>query len=388
MSRAVELALRGPRAGINPQVGCVLLAPDGRTLAEGWHRGAGTPHAEVDALSNLADPRDAIGATAVVTLEPCNHHGRTGPCSEALIGAGVDRVVYAVPDPGVSSAGGGARMRAAGLDVESGLLADRAGEAIRPWLTAMRLHRPFVTVKWASSLDGRAAAADGSSRWITGPEARADVHRFRSEHDAIVVGTGTVLADDPALTARLGDDLYPHQPAPVVIGTRPVPASAAVRAHPLPVRVHATHDLGAVLASLFDDGVRSVFVEGGPTLASAFLRAGLVDDVVAYLAPTLIGGPIVALDDLGVDTIGDQRRLDLKSVELLGDDVRILARPRPASATPASDSGSTSATSASATPASATSASATPASATHASAAALTARGAHRGRLTTIPKEL
>lgn len=328
MRRALELALLGPRAGVNPQVGCVLLAPDGRVLAEGWHHGAGTPHAEVDALSHLAKSADARGATAVVTLEPCNHHGRTGPCSQALIDAGVSRVLYAVPDPGEASAGGGERMRAAGLDVESGLLRDEAEEAIRPWLTAMRLRRPFVTVKWASSLDGRAAATDGSSRWITGPAARDDVHRRRSEHDAIVVGTGTVLADDPALTARSARGLLEHQPVPVVIGTRPVPPGAAVRRHPHPLRVHATHDLGAVLASLFDDGVRSVFVEGGPTLASAFLRAGLADEIVAYVAPTLLGGPVVALGDLGVPTIDRQRRLRLTSVELLGDDLRLVARPR------------------------------------------------------------
>ncbi|WP_378147599.1 bifunctional diaminohydroxyphosphoribosylaminopyrimidine deaminase/5-amino-6-(5-phosphoribosylamino)uracil reductase RibD [Cnuibacter sp. UC19_7] len=342
MSRALELALRGPRAGVNPQVGCVLLDPDGRVLAEGWHRGAGTAHAEVDALSRLADPAAAAGATAVVTLEPCNHHGRTGPCSEALIAAGVSRVLYAVPDPGVASAGGGERMRAAGLDVESGLLRDEAEEAIRPWLTALRLGRPFVTVKWASSLDGRAAAADGSSRWITGPAARDDVHRRRGEHDAIVVGTGTVLADDPALTARSGDGLLEHQPIPVVIGTTPVPVDAAVRHHPHPLRVHATHDLGAVLASLFDDGVRSVFVEGGPTLASAFLRAGLVDEVVAYLAPTLLGGPITALGDLDVSTIDEQRRLRFTSVDLVGDDVRLVARPLASDTDPSARDGRTS----------------------------------------------
>ena len=200
MRRALDLAARGP-VGVNPQVGAVLLAADGTTLAEGWHRGAGTAHAEVDALSHL--PAGAArGATAVVTLEPCNHTGRTGPCAVALIEAGVARVVYALDDPVAVSHGGAETLRAAGVEVEAGVEADAALTLIDPWVTAARLGRPHVTVKWAQSLDGRAAADDGTSQWITGAAARADVHRRRAEADAIVVGTGTVLADDPALTAR------------------------------------------------------------------------------------------------------------------------------------------------------------------------------------------
>jgi diaminohydroxyphosphoribosylaminopyrimidine deaminase / 5-amino-6-(5-phosphoribosylamino)uracil reductase len=332
MHRAFEIARFGPRHGVNPQVGCVLLDADGRLLAEGWHRGAGTPHAEVAALAALVDSLDAVGATAVVSLEPCDHHGRTGPCSVALIDAGVARVVYAVADPGEHSSGGAERLRAAGVEVQDGVLRDAGEELIRPWLTALRLGRPFVTVKWASSLDGRAAAADGSSRWITGAEARADVHRRRAEHDAIVVGTGTLLADDPALTARDGESLLAHQPAPVVIGERPVPVGAAVLAHPLPVRAFAHHDLALVLDELYRDEVRSVFVEGGPTLASAFFAAGLVDEVLVYLAPTLLGGPRTALTDLGVGDIGRQLRLELTDVSRLGDDLRLVARPLQAAA--------------------------------------------------------
>jgi diaminohydroxyphosphoribosylaminopyrimidine deaminase/5-amino-6-(5-phosphoribosylamino)uracil reductase len=327
MARALELARRGPRHGVNPQVGCVLLSPDGDVLAEGWHEGAGTPHAEVAALKALPRPDLARGATAVVSLEPCNHHGRTGPCSVALIDAGVSRVVYAIPARGVRSGGGGERMREAGLDVQQGLLADEAAETIRPWLTAMRLGRPFVTVKWASSLDGRAAAADGSSRWITGPAARADVHRRRADTDAILVGTGTLLADDPELTARDADGLLAHQPAPVVVGRREVPATARVHAHPLPLRTFDGLDLHAMLRELFDAEVRSVLVEGGPTLASAFLAAGLADEVLVYLAPTLIGGPMTAVGDLGVESIGEQRRLVFTDLRRLGDDVLLIARP-------------------------------------------------------------
>ncbi|VXB18066.1 fused diaminohydroxyphosphoribosylaminopyrimidine deaminase;5-amino-6-(5-phosphoribosylamino) uracil reductase [Microbacterium sp. 8M] len=325
MTHALEIARRGPR-GLNPQVGAVILSPAGDVLAEGWHRGAGTPHAEVDALSKLT-PAELRGATAVVTLEPCNHAGRTGPCAQALIDAGVARVVYALDDPGLVSGGGAERMRAAGIDVEAGEQADAAHALIDDWLTVQRLGRPHVTVKWAQSLDGRAAAADGSSQWITGPDARADVHRRRAAADAIVVGTGTVLADDPALTARDGDALMPHQPIPVVIGTRETPADAAVRRHPHEPLFYAGHDLGAVLAELRERGVQRVFVEGGPTLASAFLAAGLVDDVLAYLAPVLLGGPRLALTDIGVASIGEARRLTVTEWLPLGEDLLAIARP-------------------------------------------------------------
>lgn len=327
MSRALALAAHGPR-GVNPQVGAVILSPAGEMLSEGWHRGAGTPHAEVDALSRLA-PGAAAGATAVVTLEPCNHTGRTGPCALALIEAGVARVVYALDDPGMASGGGAERLRAAGVDVESGEQADAAKGLIAAWLEVQRLGRPHVTVKWAQSLDGRAAASDGTSQWITGPAARADVHRRRAEADAIVVGTGTVLADDPALTARDGDALLAHQPVPVVVGARETPAGAAVRRHPHAPLFFPSRDLPAVLADLRDRGVQRVFVEGGPTLASAFLAAGLVDEVLAYLAPVLLGGDRLALTDIGVGTITDARRLTIDEWIPLGPDLLAVARPTP-----------------------------------------------------------
>ncbi|MDT0156567.1 bifunctional diaminohydroxyphosphoribosylaminopyrimidine deaminase/5-amino-6-(5-phosphoribosylamino)uracil reductase RibD [Microbacterium sp. ARD32] len=325
MSRALSLALNGPR-GLNPQVGAVILSAAGAVIAEGWHRGAGTPHAEVDALSKLA-PGQAEGATAVVTLEPCNHTGHTGPCAQALIDAGVARVVYALDDPGADSGGGARRLRAAGLDVECGEQADAAHELIADWLIVQRLGRPHVTVKWAQSLDGRAAASDGTSQWISGPAARADVHRRRAASDAIVVGTGTVLADDPSLTARDGDDLHARQPVPVVIGIRATPANAALRRHPREPLFYSTHDLTAVLADLRARGFQRVFVEGGPALISAFLAAGLADTVLAYLAPVLLGGPRVALTDIGVGTIADVRRLVIDEWLPLGDDLLAVAHP-------------------------------------------------------------
>lgn len=325
MTRALELAALGPR-GVNPQVGALILSPTGEVLAEGWHHGAGTPHAEVDALSKLA-PGAARGATAVVTLEPCNHTGRTGPCAVALQEAGIARVIYALDDPGVASGGGAERLRTAGVDVESGEQAEAAHLLIDGWLTAQRLGRPHVTVKWAQSLDGRAAADDGSSQWITGPEARADVHRRRAASDAIVVGTGTVLADDPALTARDGDTLLPNQPVPVVIGTRPTPDDAALRRHPHEPLFYDTTDLHAVLADLHTRGVQRVFIEGGPTLASAFIAAGLFDRVLAYVAPVLLGGSRVALADVGVSSIGQAHRLAVDEWVPLGADLLAIAHP-------------------------------------------------------------
>jgi diaminohydroxyphosphoribosylaminopyrimidine deaminase/5-amino-6-(5-phosphoribosylamino)uracil reductase len=335
MRRALELAALGPLGGPNPQVGCVILDADGRPIAEGYHRGAGTPHAEVDALHSLPAGA-AAGATAVVTLEPCNHTGRTGPCSVALIEAGVTRVVFALRDPYDHASGGAERLRAAGVEVEEGLLADEAAALNERWLTAVRRGRPWVTAKWAASLDGRIAAPDGTSRWITGPAARADVHRHRAEHGAIVVGTGTVLTDDPSLTARNEDgSLMPAQPLPVVVGARDVPPGAVLRRHPRPFLQVRAHDPAAVLAAVLTEGATSVLLEGGPTLISAFAAAGLVDEYLVYVAPTLLGGHRLATQDLGVATISDQLRLDLREARTLGPDVLVVARPHSAG-TPAS----------------------------------------------------
>ncbi|MBK4348850.1 bifunctional diaminohydroxyphosphoribosylaminopyrimidine deaminase/5-amino-6-(5-phosphoribosylamino)uracil reductase RibD [Lacisediminihabitans changchengi] len=328
MRHALSLAAHGPAWGVNPQVGCVLLTADGTVLAEGWHRGAGTAHAEVDALSKLS-PGEAVGATAVVTLEPCNHTGRTDPCSEALLAAGVSEVYYSVADPGARSGGGGERLREGGVAVHGGLLAEETERAMRVWLTAERGRRPYVSVKWASSLDGRAAASDGSSQWITGTAARQRVHEQRETADAIVVGTGTVLADDPSLTAR-GDagELMPHQPVPVIIGERSIPEDARLFQHPGPVILTASRDLPAILDALFERDIRHVYVEGGPTLASAFVAAGLVDEYLIYLAPTLLGGAKLALGDLGVPTLSGAHALHIESIEQLGDDLLITAYPK------------------------------------------------------------
>jgi len=325
MARALEIAANGP-SGVNPQVGCVLLDEHGTIVAQGWHRGAGSAHAEVDALSHVADAR---GLTAVVTLEPCNHTGRTGPCSEALLEAGIARLVYSIDDPGEAAAGGAQRLRDGGVEVIGGVLVTEAEEFLRRWLTAARLRRPFVTVKWASSLDGRAAANDGSSQWITGQTARNRVHEQRAASDAILVGTGTVFVDDPSLTARgRGGELLGSQPLPVVIGKRAIPGDAKLWDHPRGVLETGSRDLPDVLSWLFEQGIRSVFVEGGPTLASAFIAAGLVDDFLIYLAPVLLGGTGLAVGDIGVGTMEQAHELTITSIEQVGTDVLVTARPR------------------------------------------------------------
>ncbi|MEO8095065.1 MAG: bifunctional diaminohydroxyphosphoribosylaminopyrimidine deaminase/5-amino-6-(5-phosphoribosylamino)uracil reductase RibD [Pseudolysinimonas sp.] len=342
MRRAFELATQGPVVGGNPQVGAVLLDATGTTVAEGWHRGAGTPHAEVDALGKLTalgrtrpdGGPDASGLTAVVTLEPCNHTGRTGPCSVALLEAGIERVVFAISDPALRSSGGGDHLRAAGVDVIGGVCADEAETFLRVWLASVRRGRPWVTVKWASTLDGRAAAEDGSSQWITGTAARQRVHEQRAASDAILTATGTVLADNPSLTARGdGGELMPHQPIPVVVGERTIPADAAVRHHPAGLIETGTRDLAAVFADLNARGIRRVFVEAGPTLVSAIIAGGFADEYAVYLAPTLLGGDKLAIGELGIPTLSGARRLRLDTVEQLGDDILITATPVSTSST-------------------------------------------------------
>ena len=330
MRRALELAAQGPITGGNPQVGCVLLNDAGDIVAEGWHHGAGTPHAEVDALAQLAHAEDAAGLTAVVTLEPCNHTGRTGPCSVALLAAGVARVVFALPDPGARSSGGAEHLRAGGVEVIAGVLADQAEAFLHPWLTAVSRGRPWVTVKWGSTLDGRAAASDGTSQWITGTAARQRVHEEREASDAILVGTGTVFADDPSLTARGdGGELLSHQPVPVVVGDREVPGEAVLRQHPAGLIETRSRDLAAILSELNARGLRRVYVEGGPTLASAVVAAGFADEFSIYLAPLLLGGDRLALRDLGIPTINEAIRLRLTSIEQLGDDLHLIGHAIP-----------------------------------------------------------
>jgi diaminohydroxyphosphoribosylaminopyrimidine deaminase/5-amino-6-(5-phosphoribosylamino)uracil reductase len=312
----------------NPAVGAVILDADGNTVGEGATAAPGGPHAEVTALAQAG--HRARGGTAVVTLEPCAHTGRTGPCADALLAAGIARVVVAVPEPTELAGGGAARLRAAGVDVELGVeQAEAEDGALASWLTGVRVRRPYVVWKAAATLDGRVAAADGSSRWITGEPARAAVHRLRATCDAVLVGSGTALADDPQLTVRDADGRNAaRQPLRVVVDRRDrLPTTARVLDGAAPTYVSQAATPGDLLAELFDRDVRRVLLEGGPTLAAAFLREGLVDEAVIHLAPTLLGAGPSLVGDLGISTITDALSLSIIEVTLLGGDVQVRLRP-------------------------------------------------------------
>ena len=314
MARAVALgATARATAPPNPWVGAVLVTPDGGVW-EGATNPPGGPHAEAVALRSAG--ADARRSTLYVTLEPCSHQGRTAPCADALIAAGVGRVVVALADPDPRVAGRGlARLRDAGVVVEVGLGAEEAAGQLAAYLKHRTTGRPWVVLKLAASLDGRTAAPDGTSRWITGEAARADVHRLRAESDAVLVGAGTVRADDPALTVRLAPG---RDPARVVLGR--VPEGAQVRP-----ALEVSGDLGDLLDDLGRRGVVQLLVEGGATVAHGFHADGLVDRYVLYLAPTLFGG-----DDArgmfagpGAATLADMWRGRIVDVTRLGDDLRV-----------------------------------------------------------------
>lgn len=331
MARAIELAAEvRPSTSPNPWVGAVLRTADGQRSFEGATRPPGGAHAEVVAL-HAAGPDAARGATIVTTLEPCSHHGRTPPCADALVEAGVGRVVVGIEDPDPQVAGRGVeRLRAAGIEVVVGVLGEQVAAQLAPYVKHRRTGRPWVVLKLASTLDGRTAAPDGSSQWITGPEARADAHRLRAESDAVVVGAGTVRADDPALTVRLPADQQPAaQPLRVVLGASP-PGAAVQPA------LELKGPLPEVLDELGERGVVQALVEGGATVAGDFHRAGLVDRYVLYLAPALLGG-----DDgrgvfagRGAPTIDELWRGRVAGVERVGGDLRVELVPTPATAEP------------------------------------------------------
>ncbi|ETB19945.1 5-amino-6-(5-phosphoribosylamino)uracil reductase [Mycobacterium avium subsp. avium 11-4751] len=310
----------------NPPVGAVVLDGRGEVVGVGGTEPAGGDHAEILALRRAGGL--AAGGTVVVTLEPCNHHGKTPPCVDALLEAGVSTVVYAIADPNPQAAGGAGRLQEAGVTVRSGLLADEvSGGPLREWLHKQRTGLPHLTWKYASSVDGRSAAADGSSRWISSEASRLDLHRRRAAADAIVVGTGTVLADDPALTARLPDGtLADRQPLRVVVGMREIPSEAKVLNDDSRTMVIRTHDPAEVLKAVSDR--TDVLLEGGPTLAGAFVRAGLVNRILVYLAPTLLGGPVTAVDDVGVPTIAKALRWQFDGVDRVGPDLLLSLVPR------------------------------------------------------------
>ena len=334
MEAALEAALQGPR-GVNPLVGAVVVDPDGRHVVTGFHRGAGTAHAEVDAIAQAAAAGlDLAGCTMMITLEPCNHVGRTGPCAEAIIAAGITDVVYAVDDPHDPAAGGAATLRQAGVRVRSGLGADEALDLNRQWFEAVAAKRPFVTLHIAQTLDSRIAAEDGTSQWISSPESLADNHALRGRIDAILVGSQTVLVDNPRLTARDSSGTPAgKQPVRAVMGLRDIPADAAIRGNDGRVVHLPTRDPAEALSMLYSTGTRHLMVEGGSRILSAFLTAGLVDELIVYLAPTLLGSGTPALNGLGITSLPDAQQWqwdesDGGAVRRLGRDLRLHLRPQ------------------------------------------------------------
>jgi diaminohydroxyphosphoribosylaminopyrimidine deaminase/5-amino-6-(5-phosphoribosylamino)uracil reductase len=344
MRRALALAEKGLfTATPNPRVGCVLARGDA-IIGEGWHERTGAPHAEANALA--AAGATAKGATAYVSLEPCNHHGKTPPCAEALIKADVARVVAAMRDPNPQAAKGGDKLAAAGIRFESGLLEEEARELNIGFVSRMTRGRPWVRMKIAATLDGRTALADGRSQWITGAEARKDGHRWRARACAIATGAGTVKADDPRLTVR--EIETPRQPLRVVIDSQvetPLQARilqgeralvfAAVAGKTLPnaeivVMPNASGkvDLAKMLQELARRGVNELHVEGGFKLNGSLVREGCVDEFLIYLNPSLLGGTALGMLDLpGFETLDQRPRLALRSLDRVGEDLRILARP-------------------------------------------------------------
>lgn len=352
MARALRLAGKGLcNTDPNPTVGCVLVKA-GRIVGEGWTAPAGGPHAERAALTAAGDR--ARGATAYVTLEPCDHQGRTGACTLALIEAGVARVVCATLDPNPLVSGSGvARLRQAGIDVETGLLEAPARELNRGYMSRMTRGRPWLRAKIAASLDGRTALQNGVSQWITGPEARADVHRWRGRSSAVLTGIGTVLADDPALTARVGDAEPPiRQPLRVVVDTRlRTPPTAKLLSLPGPVAIFAGEaaaaseslaasariervaaaprcDLHEVVQRLAALEINDVWVEAGATLTGALLVEGLVDELLLYFAPRLLGDSARGMFTLPTFTaLDDTLPLRFDDLRMVGRDLRVIARP-------------------------------------------------------------
>jgi diaminohydroxyphosphoribosylaminopyrimidine deaminase/5-amino-6-(5-phosphoribosylamino)uracil reductase len=323
MAEALELSCSVRRTtSPNPWVGCVVVSDRGEVVGRGATEPPGGRHAEIVALDE-AGPL-ALGATAYVTLEPCCHHGRTPPCTARLLEAGVARVVVGVLDPDPNVSGDGAvALRAAGLQTTCGVLERRVGEVLQPYLVHRRSGRPYVVLKLAATLDGRIAAADGTSRFITGPTARADVHDLRAESDAVLVGAGTVRFDDPELTVRPAEatSAPPRQPLRVVLGR--APAKARVRP-----ALELSGDLRGVLDELGRMGILQLLVEGGASVAGELHRLGLVDRYVVYVAPAVVGsGGVPMFAWSGAATMEEIWRGRLVGVRRLGDDVRIDVEP-------------------------------------------------------------
>jgi len=322
MQRAIALSQKGlGKTSPNPIVGAVIIDSTGAVIAEGFHdRMQSVDHAEVVALKVAGEK--ALGATMVVTLEPCNHTGTTGPCTQAIIDAGISAVVFSVTDPNATAGGGAQALRQAGLQVTAGVLEAEAAFANRAWLMKIKKNRPFFTWKVAATLDGKVAATDGSSKWISNEKSRADVQVLRRQADAILVGTNTVVTDNPHLIPRGDFAGFTHNPLRVVCGEQSLPADAKVFDDAAPTMVVASKDLDLLVEKLNERGINHVFVEAGPTLASAMLDVCLMDELVIYQAPTILGAGKQFFTFDYPTKIENQMRMDHISTQVIDGDVK------------------------------------------------------------------
>ena len=322
MQRAIALSEKGlGKCAPNPIVGAVIIDSAGNVIGEGFHdRMNSKDHAEVIAINNAG--ARTKGATMVVTLEPCNHVGQSGPCTQVIIDAGITTVVYAVSDPNPQASGGEAKLKAAGINVVSNVLSKEAAYSNRAWLTKIAKKRPYFIWKVATTLDAKIAASDGSSKWISNEVSRADVQRLRRESDAILVGTNTVVVDNPHLIPRGDFNGYTHNPIRVICGEQELPKDSKVFDDAARTVVVKSKDLNQLVAKLTELELNQVFVEAGPTLASAMIKASLIDEVIIYQAPTLLGaGKTFYINELN-SSINDQLRLEHISTQVLAGDLK------------------------------------------------------------------
>ena len=316
MARAIDCARLGlGQTYPNPIVGAVITSANGELLSEGFHQGA--DHAEVIAINSAKEL--PAGSILYITLEPCNHHGKTPPCVDAIIKSGIKKVVYAVSDPNPVAAGGAERLREAGIEVQSGIGEMQARLENRAWLTKIKKGRPRITWKIAATMDGRVAASDGSSKWITGELARADVARMRSLADGIVTSTATVIADDPAMTSKG----FGKNPVRIVMGSRVIQAKTQIMDGAAETLLIKSRDFKDLIALTNERGFNQLLIESGPTLGTALVREDLIDEIVLFQAPAFLGSGTPLIGDLGITNISGRLDFEISDVKMIGSDLKI-----------------------------------------------------------------
>lgn len=324
MARAIELSRRGlGRTFPNPIVGAVVVSASGEILGEGFH--AGTDHAEVVALVDCArNGKSAVGSTIYVSLEPCNHTGKTPPCTRAIVDAGITRLIYAVNDPNPLAQGGGAYLRSRGIETIAHILKSESAFENRAWLHKIATNRPYFIWKIASTFDGFSAGLDGTSKWITSEESRRSVQKLRAESDAILIGTGTALVDNPSLIPR-GDA---RRPLRIVMGERTIPSNSNLMDHEAETVIVASREIDLLIEKVNNIGLNSILVEAGATLGTALLNASLIDEICWYQAPTLLGAGKRAVGDLHITTLSERLDYVIARTEILGPDICTMLLPK------------------------------------------------------------